>query len=152
MSVNIYAFAYPIIHKMILHCRNWEKVASCTLLSLDKASTFAAWIWRGEVQMMRQPVPRVTTKTDTTMMVSFIDQEKMVRCPLRGAVGCRMKRQTTVGSLLPTENTHAFPPWRLHIYPQNHEIILADNFTFPPHLLRYLNGHVAWRTLLALVW
>ena len=72
------------------------------------ASTFAAWIWRGDVQMMRQPVPRVTAKTDTTMMVSFIDQEKMVRCPPWGAVRSGMKRQTTARSLLPTENTHAF--------------------------------------------
>ena len=47
-------------------------VYHCVLLSLDVAATFAAWIGRGDDQMIRHPVPRVTTKTETTMMVSFI--------------------------------------------------------------------------------
>ena len=60
------------------------------------------------------------------------DQEQIFRCPPRGAVGWSMRRQTTAKSLLlPTENTHAVPRWRLHIYPQNHEIIRPDNFPFP---------------------
>ena len=84
-------------------------VYHCVLLSLDGAATFAAWIGRGEDQMIRHPVPRVTTKTETTMMVSFI-KEQIVRCPPRGAVGWSMRRQTTAKSLLlPTENTHAVP-------------------------------------------
>ena len=64
----------------------------CFLRS-EEATTLAACMLRGEVKTMRQPVPRVTAKTDTTMIVSFIDQESLGLCPPLGAARWRMKRE-----------------------------------------------------------
>ena len=64
----------------------------CFLCS-EEATTLAACKLRGEVKTMRQPVPRGTAKTDTTMIVSFIDQESLGLCPPLGAARWRMKRE-----------------------------------------------------------
>ena len=70
----------------------------CVLLSLDVAATFAAWIGRGEDQMIRHPVPRVTTKTETTMMVSFIKirsrfSDVLPEGPLAGVWGVKPRQR-----------------------------------------------------------
>ena len=120
----------------------------CVLLSLDVAATFAAWIGRGEDQMIRHPVPRVTTKTETTMMVSFIKirsrfSDVLPEGPLAGVWGVKPRQR----AFFSRQKTPTLSPAEGYIY--IHKITRSSDriiflFPSPAQISTW-----AWRTLLA---